>query len=83
MSTFKEWLNRPVYKVQVYTAKVASEILGLPDANIVTSTNHPMMLLRPLPAYRCAKSLAFRKRIADIVRQSRKDKTYKLRSVYP
>ena len=83
MSTFKEWLNRPVYKVQVYTAKIANQLLGLPDADIATSTNHPIMLLRPLPAYRCAQSLALRKRIADIVRQSRKDKTYKLRSVYP
>jgi len=83
MQTFEQWLNRPVYKVQVHTAKVARQFLGLPDGNLATSTSHPIMLLRPLPAYRCAQSLALRKRIADLVKQSRATKTYKLNPVKP
>ena len=83
MRTFEQWLNRPVYKVQVHTAQIAKQILGLPDADLATSTNHPMMLLRPLPGYRSAQSLALRKRIADIVRQSRTTKIYKLNPVKP
>ena len=78
-----DYWNRPVYKVQVHTANIARELLSLPAGSLATRPDHPIMLLRPLPAYRCAHSLALRKRIADIVRQSRKAGTYKLEKVNP
>ena len=78
-----EYWNRPVYKVQVHTANIARQIMSLPAGNLATRPDHPMMLLRPLPAYRCTRSLALRKAIADIVRESRKAGTYKLEKVNP
>jgi hypothetical protein len=36
MRTFEQWLNRPVYKVQVHTAQIAKQILGLPDGDLAT-----------------------------------------------
>jgi len=81
--TFEEWINRPVYKAQVHTAKVLSQILGLPDGPLATCGNHPFMYFRVVQSYRCAKSLAIRKAVADRVRQSRKNGTYKLKEVTP
>lgn len=80
--TFEEWMNRPVYKAQVHTARIAARFLGL-SGNIATTFDHPMMLLRPLPPYRTAASLAFRKMIADAVRHERAAGTYRLERVNP
>lgn len=79
--TFNEWLNRPVYKAQVHTAKLAAALLGLPDGPIATSGWHPIMLFRLLPPYRCEASLRLRKTVADMVRQQRRQGTYKLAKV--
>lgn len=81
--TFDQWLNRPVYKAQVHTANIARGLLAMPAGDIATTPAHPIMLLRLLPAYRCAASLALRKRIADIVRASRRAGTYTLERVNP
>lgn len=78
-----DYWNRPVYKVQVYTANIARELLHLSAGDLATRPNHPIMLLRPLPAYRCNQSLALRKTIADIVRESRKNGKYKLETAKP
>lgn len=83
MKTFEQWLNRPVYKVQVHTAKIARSILNLPAGDLATCPNHPIMLLRLMPAHRCSHSLALRKKIADIVRQSRKAGAYQLKEIRP
>ena len=60
-----------VYKVQCKTASVLKNIWNLPD-NLATTTDHPMMLFRLVPAYRCAKSIQLRKMVADKVREIRK-----------
>jgi len=78
-----DYWNRPVYKTQVHTARIAAQILNLPAGNIATRGNHPILYLRLLPAHRCAYSLRLRKQIADIVRDSRKAGTYKLERVKP
>ena len=63
-----------VYKVQVRTFNVLRELLQLPDGDLVTAGNHPLMHFRVLPKYRTAYGLALRKRVADIVRASRRDR---------
>ena len=60
-----------VYKVQCKTASVLKNIWNLPH-NLATTTDHPMMLFRLVPAYRCAKSIQLRKMVADKVREIRK-----------
>lgn len=60
-----------VYKVQCKTASVLKNIWNLPE-NLATTTDHPMMLFRLVPAYRCAKSIQLRKMVADKVREIRK-----------
>jgi hypothetical protein len=60
-----------VYKVQCKTASVLKNIWKLPD-NLATTTDHPMMLFRLVPAHRCAKSIQLRKMVADKVREIRK-----------
>jgi hypothetical protein len=60
-----------VYKVQCKTASVLKNIWNLPH-NLATDMNHPMMLFRLVPAYRCAKSIQLRKMVADKVREIRK-----------
>lgn len=81
--TFDEWLNRPVYKVQCFTFKLAKELLGLPKGDFVTTGNHPIVNFRAAPAYRDAKALHLRKTVADIVRQKRNSGTYQLQKVKP
>lgn len=76
--TFDQYLRRPVYKAQVYTCNVAKQLLGMPGGDIATTTQHPIMLLRLLPAHRCAASLRLRKAVADLVRQKRQDFTFNL-----
>ena len=60
-----------VYKVQCKTFSVLKNIWNLPD-NLATTTDHPMMLFRLVPAHRCAKSIQLRKMVADKVREIRK-----------
>jgi hypothetical protein len=60
-----------VYKVKCKTASVLKNIWNLPE-NLATTTDHPMMLFRLVPAYRCAKSIQLRKMVADKVREIRK-----------
>jgi hypothetical protein len=79
--TFEEWINRPVYKAQVHTAKTLGHLLGLPDGPIATTGEHPFMYFRVVQAYRCSKALALRKAVADKVRETRKNGTYKLEGV--
>ena len=81
--TFEEWINRPVYKAQVHTAKTLGHLLGLPDGPIATKGEHPFMYFRVVQAYRCSKSLALRKAVANEVRQTRRNGTYKLEKVTP
>jgi len=78
---FEEWMNRPVYKAQVHTAKTLGHLLGLPDGPIATTGEHPFMYFRVVQAYRCSKSLALRKVVADKVRETRKNGTYQLKEV--
>jgi len=79
--TFEEWINRPVYKAQVHTAKTLGDLLGLPDGPIATTGQHPLMYFRVVQAYRCSKALALRKAVADKVRETRRNGTYKLLEV--
>ena len=81
--TFDQWLNRPVYKVQVHTFNILRQILSLPAGNLATFGEHPLLHFRVLPAHRSAYSLALRKRVADQVRESRRNKTCKLKRVAP
>jgi hypothetical protein len=68
----REPWHTPTYLAQVRTFTVVRELLKIPDGNIVTTGNHPLTYFRLLPKYRCAYSLALRKRVADIVRASRR-----------
>lgn len=60
-----------VFKVQCKTYSVLKNIWNLPE-NLATTTDHPMMLFRLVPAHRCAKSIQLRKMVADKVREIRK-----------
>jgi hypothetical protein len=79
--TFEQWMNRPVYKAQVHTAKTLGELLGLLDGPIATRGDHPFLYFRVVRAYRCTRALALRKAVADKVRETRKNGTYKLEKV--
>jgi hypothetical protein len=59
-----------VYKVQCKTYSILLNIWNLPD-NLATTPDHPIMLFRLVPAYRCAKSIQLRKMVADKVREIR------------
>ena len=59
-----------VYRVQCKTAAVLLDLWKLPQ-NLATTPNHPIMLFRLVPAYRCPKSLQIRKMVADKVRAMR------------
>ena len=79
--TYEQWINRPVYKAQVHTANILKMIMGMPSGNIATKGNHPFLYFRVTKSYRCEYSLALRKKVADIVRETRKNGTYKLQEV--
>ena len=79
--TYEQWINRPVYKAQVHTASTLKALIGLPNGNLATKGNHPFLYFRLISSYRCAYSLALRKKVADIVRETRKNGTYKLQEV--
>lgn len=79
--TYEQWINRPVYKSQVHTANILKMIMGMPFGNIATKGNHPFLYFRLVSSHRCAYSLALRKKVADIVRETRKNGTYKLQEV--
>ena len=73
--TFEEWLNRPVYRVQVTTARELSRLLGLdPLAAHATRGDHPMLHFRLLPPHRTPQALALRKLVADRMRALRREK---------
>tara|TARA_R110000868_G_scaffold148578_1_gene370571 strand:+ start:1729 stop:1998 length:270 start_codon:yes stop_codon:yes gene_type:complete len=70
--TYEDWINRPVYRAQVTTARMLRYMLNLDVmAALATSPEHPIALLRLLPQYRCARSRAIRKALADRVRALR------------
>ena len=72
--TFEEWLNRPVYRVQVTTARELSRLVGLdPLAAHATIGDSPLLHFRVLPAHRTARSLAIRKLVADRMRVLRRE----------
>ena len=71
MNEREPW-HTPTYLAQVHTFTVLRELLKLPAGNIVTTGNHPLNYFRLMPKYRCEYSLALRKRVADIVRASRR-----------
>jgi hypothetical protein len=62
---------KTVYRVQCKTAGILRDLWQLPE-NVATTPEHPLMFFRLLPAYRCAKSLALRKMVADKMRDIRK-----------
>ena len=65
--TFEQWINRPVYKAQCFTASILRDLYGLPNGDIATrgdDTGHPLNYFRVVHAYRCAKSREIRKRVA-------------------
>ncbi len=68
----REPWHTPTYRAQVSTFNVLLELLKIPAGNIVTIGSHPLTYFRLLPKYRCEYSLALRKRVADIVRASRR-----------
>lgn len=73
--TYEEWINRPVYRAQVTTARLLRRMLNLDVmAALATSPDHPIALLRLRPEYRCARSRAIRKALADRVRALRQSK---------
>jgi len=72
--TFDEWLNRPVYRVHVTTARELSRLVGLdPLAAHATIGDSPLLHFRLLPAHRTARSLALRKLVADRMRALRRE----------
>lgn len=81
--TFDEWLNRPVYKAQVHTFTVAREMFGCPIGDLVTNAAHPLVHFRALPSQRTEYGKRIRKIVAEKVRESRRDGTYKLNKVAP
>ena len=71
--TFEEWLNRPLYRVHVTTARELSRLVGLdPLAAHATIGDSPLLHFRVLPARRTAQSLAIRKLVADRMRALRR-----------
>lgn len=73
--TFEEWLNRPVNRVQVATARELLRLLGLdPLAAHAVRGDHPLLHFRLLPPHRTPQSLALRKLVADRMRALRRDK---------
>lgn len=73
--TFEEWLNRPVYRAQVTTARELARLIGLdPNAAIATRGDHPMLHFRLLPPHRTPQALALRKLVADRMRALRREK---------
>ena len=73
--TYEEWINRPVYRAQVTTARMLRYMLNIDVmAALATSPDHPIALLRLRPEYRCARSRAIRKALADHVRALRRSK---------
>jgi hypothetical protein len=71
--TFEEWLNRPVYRAHVTTARELSRLVGLdPLAAHATIGDSPLLHFRVLPAHRTARSLAIRKLVADRMRVLRR-----------
>ena len=70
--TFDQWINRPVYKAQVATFNIAKQLLNMPNSDIATSGNHPILHLRLAKPYRNAYSIALRKQVADAMRLKRK-----------
>ena len=73
--TFEEWLNRPVYRVQVTTARELARLIGLdPNAAIATRGDHPLLHFRLLPQHRTPQALALRQMVADRMRALRREK---------
>lgn len=71
--TFDEWLNRPLYRVHVTTARELARLVGLdPLAAHATIGDSPLLHFRVLPARRTARSLAIRKLVADRMRTLRR-----------
>jgi hypothetical protein len=72
--TFEQWMQRPVYVTQCYTAKIAREMCGifLPEGRgLATKGPHPLDLFRAYPQYRDAAAQGLRNRVADQVRRER------------
>lgn len=70
---FDQWMNRPLYRAQVTTWRLYVAMLGLdPGKAYATPGNHPLALLRLLPAHRCEQSKALRKALADQVQALRR-----------
>ncbi len=73
--TFEEWLNRPVYRVQVTTARELARLIGLdPNTALATRGDHPMLHFRLLPPHRTPQSLTLRKLVADRMRTLRRER---------
>jgi len=60
-----------VYRVQCRTFAEYRAMHGLSAGALATPINHPVLLLRLLPAYRTPASLAVRKALADRMRAIR------------
>jgi hypothetical protein len=51
---------------------MAKQLLNMPNSDIATSGNHPILHLRLAKPYRNAYSIALRKQVADAMRLKRK-----------
>lgn len=72
--TFEEWINRPVYRVQVTTARELLRMIKMdPLAAHATASDHPIAHFRLLPPHRTPQSLALRKLVADRMRALRRE----------
>lgn len=60
-----------VYRVQCQTFEIWRDMLSVPSGDIAAPVGHPIGLLRVLPPYRTAASLAARKAVADRMRAIR------------
>ena len=70
---YDQWINRPVYRVQVTTARELLRMYKLdPRAALATSGDHPIAHFRVRPQYRTPTSLALRKLVADRMRELRR-----------
>ena len=73
--TFDQWLNRPVYKIQSHTFKLAQQALGMPQLKpsqgVATRGDHVLATFRAFPQYRTPEAKALRQRVAAMVRLER------------
>lgn len=69
---FENWLNRPVYKVQVKAFRRAKELLGIdPNCNLATRGDSVLVTFAALPGHRDQYGQVLRNMVALSLRMDR------------